>query len=1107
MTATQFLELVKNFKTGTGIRLPRIESGAFKQNIGKINHIIKNERYGEIIAIEQIPISPRISENAIVLRDGIKILVSQRKKIAMPEEVSEVLSFDSEGKLFWDQHVLINEFRSRVVQIGLEKIAGEIAATWHDIFSFKAEKKNSSGEITDFGFRPPQLGALHAIGSHWSLYHSAGTLVMPTGTGKTETMLATMVAYNPGKILVVVPSRALRAQTFEKFLTLGLLRKLGNIGFDSLNPIVGVVTSIPKSDEDLTIFDKCNVIIASMGALNEDIHFQSSKKIASKVDALIIDEAHHIAAPTWTAFKEFFQEKKVLQFTATPYRRDGKLVDGKVLYEYALQQAQVDGYFKKINFYPVHQIDDLLSDSDIANEAVQILKQDLTAELDHILMARCADTTRAGKVVEIYRQLAPELNPVLVHSVEKGSEASLRKIFSRESRIVVCVNMLGEGFDLPQLKIAAVHDIHKSLAILLQFTGRFTRTSASKIGEASIVANIARAEVSLALERLYSEDADWNILLSEMSSQAARSHAELMKFLNESKQLEGGQDGVDAQEISHHLLKPTFNTMIYECEKFEPKRFHEGVPDNMSVQRVWLNDESKTIYFVTRVDFPLKWTRSKTIRDTEWHLFVIHYDQERKLIYFSSTEKTNFYDKMVSAVGATRQIREEQIFRTLGRINRLIFQNIGVKKNGRRNLRFAMYVGGDVVQALALTEKTGSSKSNLSGTGWENGAPVTIGCSAKGRVWARDPGSIPELIQWCENVGDKLLDESIDPSKIIDNVLIPEEVEILPAIRTLSIDWPMELLRKSQERVNIYDSHGKDFTLSLIDIDVAAMRKSVNEIVFTLSYNQESVWATFVLTVGGKDGFLVGEQGGDKLKIKMGRKDLFLSEYFSNYPPLIRYIDLSELDGNLLIKPQNPREFELPEQIFEPWDWRGVDISKESLWKEGNIRNDSIQWRVSQAYIAAGYEIVFDDDAAGESADLVCLREEADFIRLALVHCKFTKGKEPGERVNDVVEVCSQAIRSTKWKWKFKDLCTHILGRETRLASAIRQSRFLTGNANLVNRVSQVSRFKEIKLEIIIVQPGISKANISPDQKIVLAASHSFLQETVGIELQIICSD
>lgn len=38
---------------------------------------------------------------------------------------------------------------------------------------------------------------------------------------------------------------------------------------------------------------------------------------------------------------------------------------------------------------------------------------------------------------------------------------------------IICVDMLGEGFDFPNLKIAAIHDPHKSLANTLQFIGRF----------------------------------------------------------------------------------------------------------------------------------------------------------------------------------------------------------------------------------------------------------------------------------------------------------------------------------------------------------------------------------------------------------------------------------------------------------------------------------------------------------------------------------------------------------------------------------------------------------------------------------------------------------
>jgi putative DNA primase/helicase len=49
------------------------------------------------------------------------------------------------------------------------------------------------------------------------------------------------------------------------------------------------------------------------------------------------------------------------------------------------------------------------------------------------------------------------------------------KLRNDELHGIVCVNMFGEGFNLPNLKIAAVHSPHKSLAVTLQFIGRFAR--------------------------------------------------------------------------------------------------------------------------------------------------------------------------------------------------------------------------------------------------------------------------------------------------------------------------------------------------------------------------------------------------------------------------------------------------------------------------------------------------------------------------------------------------------------------------------------------------------------------------------------------------------
>ncbi|MBA5839062.1 hypothetical protein F9879_19105, partial [Morganella morganii] len=62
-------------------------------------------------------------------------------------------------------------------------------------------------------------GALFsALGYLKTNSNEAATIVMPTGTGKTETMLSLVVAGHFKKTLVIVPSDALRQQTKSKFV-------------------------------------------------------------------------------------------------------------------------------------------------------------------------------------------------------------------------------------------------------------------------------------------------------------------------------------------------------------------------------------------------------------------------------------------------------------------------------------------------------------------------------------------------------------------------------------------------------------------------------------------------------------------------------------------------------------------------------------------------------------------------------------------------------------------------------------------------------------------------------------------------------------------------
>jgi len=256
-----------------------------------------------------------------VLLNGERLLVTDQARCPQPATIDGVLSRHTDGKLYWLSHRQFEEFKRHVDEDKLAERCAAIFEQWTDTLRFRAEVRDRGGNVTRRGLRPPQLGGLHAIGAHWTQPLQPATIIMPTGTGKTETMLAALLAYVRGPLLVIVPSQSLREQIADKFLRLGLLQALGLIPEGTPLPLVGVVTKRPKSLADLAMFDHCNVVVSTMSALGQGDADTFIPIIAKRVSALIVDEAHHVPAATWSQFREYFGARPVLQFTATPYRR------------------------------------------------------------------------------------------------------------------------------------------------------------------------------------------------------------------------------------------------------------------------------------------------------------------------------------------------------------------------------------------------------------------------------------------------------------------------------------------------------------------------------------------------------------------------------------------------------------------------------------------------------------------------------------------------------------------------------------------------------------------------------------------------------------------
>lgn len=75
--------------------------------------------------------------------------------------------------------------------------------SWRTGINYVTELEEAGGLPGRLGLRRPQVGALHAIAAHWSLNKEPAIVVMPTGTGKTEVMVAVTVESKGDRILVV----------------------------------------------------------------------------------------------------------------------------------------------------------------------------------------------------------------------------------------------------------------------------------------------------------------------------------------------------------------------------------------------------------------------------------------------------------------------------------------------------------------------------------------------------------------------------------------------------------------------------------------------------------------------------------------------------------------------------------------------------------------------------------------------------------------------------------------------------------------------------------------------------------------------------------------
>lgn len=985
----------------------------------------------------------------------------------------------------------------------------QIVKSWRGKFTFLQEDR----ETKEPGLREPQISAIHAFLSRRYNLKDRAIIVMPTGTGKTETMLGIMVAAQCKKVLVTVPHDALRGQLSDKFLTLGCLHKFGIVTSDCMCPYVSVINTGMDIDGWKEIVSRSNVIISTMPLLSqtsEDVRKYLSREITN----VFVDEAHHTEAPTWCEFLEVFPRTNIVQFTATPFRNDGRKMRGEFIYTFSLRSAQSQGYYQKINFRPIYEIDKSKADAAIAIQAVEILRMDIAAGKDHILMARCKDKQRANAVFEYYKNYA-DLRPVVIYSGISGQRALLEEIKRKEHKIIVCVNMLGEGFDLPQLKIAAIHDEKQSLPITLQFIGRFTRTSGDRIGEASFVTNMAYPPMAEDIRDLYLKDADWNIIIPGLNDRTTDEEIAFADLLNEFPNL-------NETDIPFQSINPALSAVIYRLDTFDWNidNWQDVYTEkDYDYRYASVNEKGDMLVIILGRLEGLEWSNFEGIQNRTWNVILLHkYDAGNyKHLYINSSMGGAAFDSLVEKLFGSKQeqLSGDNMFRSFHGLKRILVQNFGGRKAISGDISFKSYVGRDVENGITEAAQGKLHQNNIFASGLLNGERITHGCSKKGKVWSYRRGNLLSFKKWAHRIGSLIEDPAIANNELFKHTLRVNPIASCHKSVPIAIDWDDDVYKNiSVEQTISFDGDDREINIFDVSIEITHREWQLNnlpsDILFEITSDEFKTRyrISYSSEENGEEtkySYTVERIDGPKIRFRVNRvKYDDIVEYFNTQKrsPVFFFADGSMMYANNLVTLRQITTPFKPDDLIT-FDWEGVDLNEESMdWPH---KQNSIQYYMWKK-IEDDYEFIFDDDGSGEIADLIGVNQDEHNIYVDLYHLKFAEDGKVSRSIDNFYEVCGQAHKSLKWKNGDMDIFRQLIKRATTTAKG--ENRILKGSMDSLKQLSQDASYrKKVLLSLHVVQPGLSKKDKPKDILELLGVVENYAFEVCNAKVSVYCSE
>lgn len=356
--------------------------------------------------------------------------------------------------------------------------------------------------------REPQIEAYQAIYEFFQSGNKVAIIQIPVGCGKTGIAAIAPFGIAKGRVLIVAPNLTIKDGLLESMDVTNRQKCFWRTrGVLENSDMVAGPYACTLDTGNISVCEKSHLIISNVQQFSTNPEKWLKKFPSDFFDLIIVDEAHHSPANSWLAVIDHFSGAKIINMTATPFRSDGKKINGELIYRYSFKKATFKGYIKRIkasyvapseigftakgktrtyNLVEVLKMKEKdwfsrgIALSDVCNQSIvdnslEKLEQLRATGTYHQLIAVACSVNHARKIRSMYEARGFIADIIYGELDEDKKKMIKRRLKNGELDCIVQVQMLGEGFDHPKLSVAAIFRPYRTLAPYIQFVGRVLR--------------------------------------------------------------------------------------------------------------------------------------------------------------------------------------------------------------------------------------------------------------------------------------------------------------------------------------------------------------------------------------------------------------------------------------------------------------------------------------------------------------------------------------------------------------------------------------------------------------------------------------------------------